>query len=137
MNRFETGAVIAAVLAIIAGVIFVVRLDGRVGNLEEDVESIKKTLNTLDERIERRLQVFAGASRAHGSRFTFSNVPKQGQSPKGWGTWSEPLYCPAGQYVCGLQQSVEPHQGPGTRDDDTAMNAVAFYCCPLDPNPQP
>lgn len=37
--------------------------------------------------------------------------------------------CPRGQYVCGLLQKVElPIDG-----DDTAMNAVAFYCCPLNP----
>ena len=50
---------------------------------------------------------------------------------RGWGSWSDPLYCPVNQYVCGLEQSIEPNQGQG---DDTAMNAVAFYCCPLDPS---
>ena len=44
----------------------------------------------------------------------------------GWGDWSDPLYCPAQHYVCGLRQRVEKRQGKG---DDTAMNAVEFYCC--------
>ena len=45
-----------------------------------------------------------------------------------WGSWSAPEYCPEGQYVYGLRQRVEARQGNG---DDTAMNAVAFYCRPL------
>ena len=42
-----------------------------------------------------------------------------------WGNWSDPLYCPKGQYVYGLQQKVERPQGKG---DDTGMTAVTFYC---------
>ena len=55
-----------------------------------------------------------------GERIIFSNSA-------GWGSWSEAKFCPPGHYVCGLAQSVEPYQKGG---DDTAMNAVAFYCCP-------
>ena len=50
-----------------------------------------------------------------------------------WGTWSEPRFCSAGQYVCGMRQKVERNQGNG---DDSAMNAIAFYCCPLAPGAQ-
>ena len=52
-------------------------------------------------------------------RKTFTNAG-------GWGEWSDPVHCPADHYVCGLAQRVESPQGKG---DDTAMNAVAFYCC--------
>ena len=45
-----------------------------------------------------------------------------------WGNWSEIKYCPKETYVCGMRQRVEPSQGKG---DDTAMNAVEFYCCPF------
>jgi len=48
-----------------------------------------------------------------------------------WGKWSKPVFCPSGYFVCGLRQKVEPDQNRG--EDDTAMNAVAFYCCLLDP----
>lgn len=48
-----------------------------------------------------------------------------------WGSWSEPRFCPPNEYVCGLRQKVEPNQGGG--GDDTSMNAIAFFCCPLDP----
>ena len=44
-----------------------------------------------------------------------------------WGKWYD-ASCPVNQYVCGLGQKVEPQQG---RDDDTAMNAVRFQCCPV------
>ena len=54
-----------------------------------------------------------------GEQKTFSNSA-------GWGSWSEAVFCEPGQYVCGFQQRVEPSQGRG---DDTAMNAMAFYCC--------
>ena len=66
----------------------------------------------------------AAVIREPGPAITFSNSG-------GWGSWSDPQYCPQGHYVCGLRQRVERPQG---RDgDDTAMNAVSFYCCPLDP----
>ena len=126
MNKFEIGTA----LAIITGVVFIVRLEMRVAELE-------KKQDTPSEQIVQELQAFAAAPRTPGPLFTFNNTPQTGQSPAGWGNWSDPLYCPAGQYVCGLQQSVEPLQGRTVRDDDTAMNAVAFFCCPLDPDIKP
>lgn len=48
-----------------------------------------------------------------------------------WGDWTAPEFCPAGSYVCGLRQRIEPWLDDG---DDTAMNAVAFYCCTLSPD---
>ena len=61
-------------------------------------------------------------------------IEKGFNNPTPWGYWSEPVYCPEGYYVCGLKQRVEGRQGDG---DDTAMNAVGFYCCPLAPNAEP
>ena len=49
----------------------------------------------------------------------------------GWGKWSPARYCSKDHYVCGLRQRVEPPQGGNYGDDDTAMNAVEFYCCPF------
>ena len=43
-----------------------------------------------------------------------------------WGIWSQPAYCRQDQYVCGLNQKVEPDQRDG---DDTTMNGMMFYCC--------
>ena len=44
-----------------------------------------------------------------------------------WGKWSDDgVYCEQNEYVCGLNQKVERHIGS---KDDTAMNAVKFYCC--------
>ena len=45
-----------------------------------------------------------------------------------WGDWSAARFCPSGQYVCGLRQLVEKDQ---KKRDDTAMNGIEFYCCPL------
>ena len=56
-----------------------------------------------------------------GPKITFTN---EGE----WGKWSDPVYCDLEQYVCGLQQKVEENLGGG---DDSAMNAVAFFCCSL------
>ena len=47
------------------------------------------------------------------------------------GDWSEAVFCPDGYYVCGMKQRVQSPQG--CKEDDTAMNAVAFFCCPLKP----
>ena len=60
--------------------------------------------------------------RTPGPEMRFSNGGR-------WGAWSDPVYCQPNHYVCGLRQRVEaPIEG-----DDTAMNAIAFYCCPLNP----
>lgn len=66
---------------------------------------------------------FVSGRREPGTQMTFTNGGP-------WGRWSDPVFCPPDHYVCGLQQKVEaPIDG-----DDSAMNAVAFYCCPLNPN---
>ena len=56
-----------------------------------------------------------------------SGIEKGFNNDAQWGRWSEPVYCPQGYFVCGLKQKIEDDQGRG---DDSAMNAVAFYCCP-------
>ena len=47
-----------------------------------------------------------------------------------WGDWTGSKFCPAGSYVAGIDQRVEPPQGGGKEagKDDTALNSVAFYC---------
>ena len=60
------------------------------------------------------------------ARETSDPIRKTFTNAGGWGQWSDPVHCPANYYVCGMAQRVESSQGKG---DDTAMNAVAFYCC--------
>ena len=53
-----------------------------------------------------------------------------------WGEWSSWVVCPKGTAVCGLKNLVEgdcyKHDGHDVKDcDDTAHNAVIFYCCDL------
>eukprot|EP00727_Mastigamoeba_balamuthi_P010593 m51a1_g6156 hypothetical protein (478) ;mRNA; r:316673-318476 len=42
-----------------------------------------------------------------------------------WGTWDEPVFCPTGYYVGGLQVLVEKGCG---KCDDTALNAIKVLC---------
>ena len=46
-----------------------------------------------------------------------------------WGEWSDFISCPSNTAICGISTLVEPDQG--SEDDDTALNAVIFYCCKL------
>ena len=45
-----------------------------------------------------------------------------------WGYWRGRTYCPAHEFVCGIEQKVEGSQGDG---DDTSVNDIAIICCPL------
>lgn len=57
------------------------------------------------------------------------------EDSKGWdrfGNWSEAQTCDSGFYVCGLKQKMEAYRGSG--HDDSAINAIAIYCCPLYPS---
>ena len=108
-------AVVAAIVALVAAALFI-------GALTERVEGLQVELEELGDRPLPDLMV----PRTPGHEITFSNGGP-------WGRWSDPQFCPPGHYVCGLRQRVElPIDG-----DDTAMNAVAFYCCPLDPSDKP
>ena len=56
-----------------------------------------------------------------------------------WGDWTKPKYCPDGQYMCGLEQKIEPFRGSGLDGgaDDSGMNAVRFFCSSIDQNKEP
>ena len=51
--------------------------------------------------------------------------------PGYWGTWRKKFYCPANYYLCGLQQRIEKRRGKRSHDDDSAMNGLRMFCCPL------
>ena len=107
-GRFiEIGTLVAA---IVAGAVFIGQLDQRVRVLEVHTHG--------------HAGVQGGTP---GPKIEFQNDSSPGSR------WSEPLYCPQGEYVCGLKQMLEPYQGAGK--DDSGMNAVGFYCCPLVPDP--
>ncbi len=93
----------AIIVAIVTGAIYLGRLEERVRQIEEGHQHT--------------ITVEGGAEKR---RIEFAN---SGQ----WGRWSEPLFCGPNEFVCGLEQKVEP----SSASDDTAMNAVAFYCCQL------
>ena len=106
-ERFANTILIVLTSAILAVGLLV--LFDRVGDLEDWTDKADALIT---------------ASRPPGSEKT---LDKSGDL----GDWSEAVYCPDGYYVCGMKQRVQSPQG--CKEDDTAMNAVAFYCCPLKP----
>merc|ERR1712058_91274 len=48
-----------------------------------------------------------------------------------WGSWSSWVFCPPATAICGIQTDVEPRQG-FRGGDDTALNAVKFFCCRIE-----
>lgn len=129
------GAIVAIVIALVGAGVYVGVLgkrtsviDERLGQLGRSSQSTNDEVNALSQRV--------GALEAGQSTDPSSGTPSL-PSPGGemtftnsgpWGRWSDPVYCPPRHHVCGLRQKVEqPIDG-----DDTAMNAVSFYCCPAD-----
>ena len=50
-----------------------------------------------------------------------------GESSTNWGDWSSMVSCYYGSAICGFKTKVEK----AGQSDDTALNAVSFYCCHL------
>ena len=91
-------------------------LQGRVGGLEFKVGNLEDGLNKLentppDTAVADRDQAQSDGSEARPVERTQRTFPNTGR----WGTWSEPVFCPEGQYVCGLQQKVERSLAKGHR----------------------
>ena len=151
MTKIELGVVVTVFLSVIAGALFLGRLDGRITALENDkdfssiTERKSGVLSEIDQARTSTLEEIANAEERGLDNFsTFDsrltsleqNLSKQRKpgsaiEPDGsgpWGNWHGAAYCPANHYVCGLQQRVEGKQGDG---DDTAMNGLRFFCCPL------
>ena len=137
--------VVPLAIALVAAGFYIGDLGRRIFTLEEEVGGLRKvamdlrtqvgSLNDQVSAMERPVPVpvertipvetpTPSVGPPPGTQINFSN-----SAP--WGSWSDPVYCPEGQYVYGLRQKVEPQQGKG---DDTAMNAVAFYCRPIPSN---
>ncbi|MGA7979700.1 MAG: hypothetical protein WCA32_05670 [Chromatiaceae bacterium] len=84
-------------------------------------EKQSERLSQLDDKVT-SIETFLTKKRTHLPE------PVMAPGPAPWGTWKGAAFCPDNHYVCGIEQKVEPQQGNG---DDTALNAVRFYCCPL------
>lgn len=55
-----------------------------------------------------------------------NEIEGEGEEWGFWGPWAE---CPPDTAVCGLQTRLEPYKG--VMDDDTALNDIRVFCCPL------
>ena len=89
--------------------------------------SIIKLNRGFEQRLsstQQRLESFLAEERSPGQVIELSVLGSAGA----WGVWTGAKYCPTNQYICGLEQRIEPHLRDG---DDTAMNSVRFYCCSL------
>ena len=100
------GGIIGVLVVLVRALIFLVELDHRIGQIEEN--SISTT-----------------SVRDRGNAIGFTNTGPQGN-------WSDVVTCPVNQYVCGLRQRVESPQQE--RIYYSGMNGIEFYCCPLDPD---
>jgi hypothetical protein len=105
----------------------------KIRDLEQKVGALEAALaNKPDERQSERLALLEERMAVVESFFTKKrphqrdSVAAPGAAP--WGTWKGPAFCPANYFVCGIEQKVEVQQGNG---DDTAVNGVRVYCCPL------
>ena len=91
----------------------------QVQNLADDLETVKNS------------QDYTAATINENRFFDRESVRQEVPGHQGyWGTLRSPFYCPTNHYVCGLRQRIESRQGDG---DDTAMNGLNMYCCPLFP----
>lgn len=119
-------ALIPVVLGLIAAGLYFGRLDATVSGLKDDVGKLTDdvTSHIIDGEghTDNPGPVETAVAGRPSERIVFDNGGR-------WGSWSAAKFCPDGEYVCGLQQKVEASIGRG---DDTAMNAVGFFCCPLD-----
>lgn len=112
INDAIIGAMAAIVIAGVPAVYFLGKLDQRI--------------EKVDEVVKKKIESWATLKRGSVMEIKFEQV-------KDWGKWGEARMCPDRHYVCGMRQALEPHQGTAAGDDDTALNAVAMFCCPLNP----
>ena len=101
-----------------------------VASLQEKVGSHETAVGTLRTQLEAAEQEIDTRVRLRILRPTATNsIHVRFDNTVGYGEISERRFCPAGHYICGLTQIVEPAKGKNV--DDTAMNGMEFYCCPL------
>ncbi len=89
--------------------------------LEETLEDELAAMRRENAELRRELEVFRALERLPLRQ----RIDADGGS---WGTWRDEYMCPERHYVCGIQQRIEGWQRDG---DDTAMNGLRMFCCPL------
>ena len=126
-------SIVPTVIAIVGGAFFIGSLNGRVLTHEGEIDTLKARVNDLRQEwnnIDKKLTDSTQTEVKPSAGLSLSPAPKKRRvdfrNGGPWGKWSEGVFCEPGEYVCGMAQKVESNQKKG---DDSAMNAVAFYCC--------
>ena len=133
MDKYGVSAVIALVIAIIGGAVWVGELSGKVDEIGKTrMPELEKAISAAEQQA---LQNIEQASNQIKGILRANRPPSEIIEPGGalgFGSWGEWAQCSNGEYVCGIQQKVEPYQGGNS--DDTAVNGVRIRCCPLWPD---
>ena len=108
--------IVAVLIGLVTGAVYIGELKGGLDTVREALAKLDKEEPRMEDPVPPDPEP---QERIRKGPVTFANGG-------GWGNWSDPQFCDPGWYICGLEQRVEPRQGDG---DDTAMNAIAFYCC--------
>ena len=117
------GTILSVIVVIVGATVYFTTIRHNIETVNQGIGELTKRIDAIEEMLKPGDKPVEPVTRSPLK--TFTNEGK-------WGKWSDPVYCDLGQYVCGLQQKVEEDQGGGINGgDDSAMNAVAFFCCSL------
>ena len=143
MNRFVinrnaiinalVNSIVPTVIAIAGVGFFIGSLNSKVHTNEGEIDTLKAKVNALRQEWKQTGAKLIDPTQTEvkpSAGLSLSPAPKKRRvdfrNGGPWGKWSEGVFCEPGEYVCGMAQKVESNQKKG---DDSAMNAVAFYCC--------
>lgn len=94
--------------------------------LQDSAEGIKTVKARYEDELRDLPRIREAALRARPNRSSAAVInPHKGF----WGDWTNPVYCPANHYVCGVKVRMEADLGKDR--DDTALNSVELQCCPF------
>jgi len=72
------------------------------------------------------LSLLVAANCAITTRLYDSEIQSDGLT--NWGAWGVPEFCPFNSYAVGFNLKIEPPQGTGRGEDDTALNGIKLIC---------
>lgn len=124
---------------VISAVLYLGILEGRVRSLETTdsitkakdtaIDAIKKTAREVNPDYASRITEIEEIVTRERGDYSQKRQVVEVHGGINWGDWEGETFCPSNHYVCGIQQNVEPPQGGGVKEDDTAMNDIRIMCC--------